>query len=142
MFYDYLSVVNLKSLTSNTEKQRGRTMAYASVKARPVPQPRYTVYIYHRPENQIEGQGDWEMRSVSEDLQSALDEAHRLYDSENFKKVEIKQKIHDPRTQSFSDQTLRVLEPGARMAAIQSGLMTAGVLLAGLIVIYAISVLS
>jgi hypothetical protein len=115
-------------------------MAHALVKARPASQPEYTVYIYHHPENQIEGQGDWEMRSVNYDLRTAISEADRLFKSRNFKKVEIKQRIRDPRTRSVTDQTLKIFEPGQHAARWSTWVFTASVLLLSLAITAALAV--
>lgn len=50
----------------------------------------YAVYVYHRLENHLEGQSDWEMRGVTHDLNAALREARSLYNTRNFRRVEIK----------------------------------------------------
>lgn len=113
-------------------------MAHLMVKAHPDSHSEYAVYIYHRPENQIEGQSDWEMRSVSRDLKAAMSEAQRLYQSENFQKVEIKQRVLDPRTQVTSDMTLKVLEPGERLERLMLCLLCGLVLCFGLSVVGAI----
>lgn len=55
--------------------------------------PEYAVYVYHRPENHLEGQGDWEMRGVTRDLRVAVREARSLYDSRNFRRVEVKRHL-------------------------------------------------
>lgn len=55
--------------------------------------PEYAVYVYHRPENHLEGQSDWEMRSVTGDLRAALCEARNLHKSRNFRCVEVKQHL-------------------------------------------------
>lgn len=81
-------------------------------------QPEYSVYIYHRPENQHEGQNDWEMRTSTLDLNAALDEAESLHQSQSFRKVEVKQRIMDPRTEQVRDYTLKVFahdKDGARL---------------------------
>jgi hypothetical protein len=103
-------------------------MAHAHVAAQQTSQLEYTVYIYHRPENQIEGQSDWEMRSVSRDRKSAMIEARRLYKTQNFKKVEIKQRVKNPRTTFDFDQTLKVLEQGRNRKKVMASLWIFGVL--------------
>lgn len=70
--------------------------------------PEYSVYIYHRPENQHEGQNDWEMRTSTLDLNAAMDEAETLHESHSFRKVEVKQRIVDPKTEEVRDFTLKV----------------------------------
>lgn len=83
-------------------------MPQAFAKAQTLIEPEYSVYIYHRPENQHEGQNDWEMRTSTLDLNVALDEAESLYESQSFRKVEVKQRIVDPKTEQVRDYTLKV----------------------------------
>lgn len=85
-------------------------MAQAPAKAHPFLHPEYSVYIYHLPENQHEGQSDWERRSVSADLKVALDEAYRLFKSRNFKRVEVTQRHSDPYTQAVKARTVKVFD--------------------------------
>lgn len=107
-------------------------MGCATAKAREEPGTEYAVYVYHRPENQIEGQSDWEMRSVSKDLRSALYEAQRLFDSSNFKKVEIKHRVKNSRTKAVYDYTFKVLERGAGYRRARTALFSAGVVFGAL----------
>lgn len=83
-------------------------MAQAFAKGSISAQPEYSVYIYHRPENQHEGQNDWEMRAHTVDLNAALDEAETLYQSKSYRKIEVKQRIMDPRTKQVRDYTLKI----------------------------------
>ncbi|MEM7651375.1 MAG: hypothetical protein AAF204_04760, partial [Pseudomonadota bacterium] len=83
-------------------------MAHAFAKAHPDSQPEYSVYIYHYPENQHEGQNDWEMRTSTPDLNLALHKAQSLYASQSYRKVEVKQRFLDPKTEKMRDATLKV----------------------------------
>ncbi len=83
-------------------------MAQALAKADTSTQPEYSIYIYHRPENQHEGQNDWEMRTITPDLNAAMDEAESLYQSQGYRKVEVKQRVVDPKTEVARDYTLKV----------------------------------
>jgi len=96
-------------------------MAEALAKADTSLQPEYSVYIYHRPENQHEGQNDWEMRTITPDINIALDEAESLYDSQSYRKVEVKQRVIDPKTEKVCDYTLKVFtleHNGVSLAAV------------------------
>ncbi len=117
-------------------------MAHALVNVRQSSQIEYSVYIYHRPENQIKGQCDWEMRSVSPNKKLAMIEARRLFKSRNFKKVEIKQRVKNPHTKSISDQTLKILEPGHRRRQIVASLWMGSVLMLALGTVAAIAYFS
>lgn len=104
-------------------------MAQAIAKAGLSMQPEYTVYIYHRPENQHEGQNDWEMRTITPDLNAALDEAESLHQSRSYRKVEVKQRIVDPKTESVRDYTLKVFAQDAGSVSFGLWLAAASVLL-------------
>ncbi|MCC6597283.1 MAG: hypothetical protein IT559_00640 [Alphaproteobacteria bacterium] len=71
-------------------------MAYAPITAFSACRNEFVIYVYHWPENHLEGQGDWEMRSVSGDLETAMMDARRLYDTRNFRRVEIQQRFFMP----------------------------------------------
>ncbi len=86
----------------------GQAFAEAESQAIDTQSPEYSVYIYHRPENQHEGQNDWEMRSTTIDLNAAINEAVSLHESEGYRKVEIKKRLIDPDTMAVSDQILKV----------------------------------
>lgn len=73
-------------------------------------QPEYSIYIYHHPDNYVEGWNDWEKRSVTYDLKAALIEAETLYASNEFQRVEIKEKIYDERRQRPVDHTYKVFD--------------------------------
>lgn len=85
-------------------------MAHAQATAHPFLHPEYSVYIYHLPENHLDGQSDWERRSVFADSAAAMNEAYRLFKSHNFKKVEVKQRQCDPYTQTVKAKTVKVLD--------------------------------
>ncbi len=85
-----------------------QAFAKADTHAQDVQVPEYSVYIYHRPENQHEGQNDWEMRSTTYDLNAAINEAVSLHESEGYRKVEIKKRLVDPDTALAQDQVLKV----------------------------------
>ncbi|MBL4803649.1 MAG: hypothetical protein JKY71_02195 [Alphaproteobacteria bacterium] len=85
-----------------------QAFAKADIQATDTQGPEYSVYIYHRPENQHEGQNDWEMRSTTYDLNAAINEAVSLHESEGYRKVEIKKRLFDPETSAVKDQVLKV----------------------------------
>ena len=104
-------------------------MAHAFAKASPYAQPEYSVYIYHRPENQHEGQNDWEMRTITPDLNAALDEAQSLYQSQSYRKVEVKQRIIDPKTAHTRDLTLKVFTGDKTDISVTTWFLAFGVVL-------------
>ncbi len=72
--------------------------------------PEYSIYIYHHPSNHLEGWNDWEKRSVTQDLKEAMQEAESLFASQEFEKVEIKEKRFDARKDHLVDRTLKIYE--------------------------------
>ena len=103
-------------------------MPQAFAKANPL-QPEYSVYIYHHPENQHEGQNDWEMRTVTRDLDKALNEARSLYRSQSFRKVEVKQRIVDPKTENPKDFTLKIFSEDRTDPALSTWVVAFGLVL-------------
>jgi len=81
--------------------------AHPSVSSGP---PAYAVYIYHYPENHMEGQNDWEMRTLTADLKTALKDAQSLYDSRGYRRVEVKKRVHDSKYAHTRDTTLKVFD--------------------------------
>ena len=111
-------------------------MAHAFAKADAYVQPEYSVYIYHHPENQHEGQNDWEMRTITPDLNRALDEAESLYQSQSYRKVEVKQRIVDPKTAQMRDHTLKIFSRDKTDVPVHTWFMAFGVVLAIAGVVY------
>ena len=114
-------------------------MAQVLAKADSSSQPEYSVYIYHRPENQHEGQNDWEMRTITQDLNVALDEAESLYESQGYRKVEVKQRIIDPKTELMRDYTLKVFASEKDKLPPEAWLTSFAVLFAAAAVIWFVS---
>ncbi len=86
-------------------------MASPASKPYHVTSPLYSIYIYHRPENCLEGQSDWERRSMTDNFHSAMQEALRLTRSQNFKKVEIRAQRTHPKTAHITDNTVHIFTP-------------------------------
>lgn len=89
------------------------SQAYAHAHTASSSGPEYAVYIYHHPENLMEGQNDWEMRVLTPDLKNALEKARSLYESRGYRMVEVKKRAMDMRTARMQDQTLKVFDHGA-----------------------------
>jgi hypothetical protein len=92
-------------------------MAQAPAKAQGFLHPEYSIYVYHLPENQHEGQSDWEKRSVFSSSAAAFQEAYRLFETRKFKRVEIKQRQHNLYTQAVQAKTVKVLDLRAHKKA-------------------------
>jgi len=104
-------------------------------------QPEYSIYIYHRPENQHEGQNDWEMRTITPDLNAAMDEAESLYQSQGYRKVEVKQRVVDPKTEQARDYTLKVFAVERDKMPFEAWLACFAVLFSAAAVIWLLSAL-
>jgi hypothetical protein len=89
------------------------SQAYAHAQTVSSQEPEYAVYIYHRPENQIEGQNDWEMRTLTQDLDAALREAKCLYQSRGYRKIEVKKRAPDTKGDCIRAKTLKVFDCNA-----------------------------
>lgn len=70
----------------------------------------YAVYIYHEPENHINGQNDWEMRTITSDLDTAIFEATTLFNSQSYRKVEVKKRTTDLELDIIKDCTLKIFD--------------------------------
>lgn len=106
-------------------------MAEAIAKAEAFTSPEYSVYIYHRPENQHEGQNDWEMRTITPDLKFALDEAEALYESKGYRKVEVKQRVVDYKTDKIHDHTLKIFSSHKKTVFVEFWFCALGLSLIG-----------
>lgn len=82
----------------------------------------FSVYVYHYPEDIEDKHTDWEKMAVTGDLADATDKAEILYNSREFKKVEIKKKYYDARYQRIMDKTHKVFQDKKRMSR-RSGIM-------------------
>lgn len=111
-------------------------MAQAFAKADILSQPEYSIYIYHRPENQHEGQNDWEMRTMTLDLNEAMDEAESLHRSQGYRKIEVKQRIIDPKTALVHDYTLKVFATERDKLSLEVWLASFAVLFSAAAVIW------
>ena len=104
-------------------------MAHTAAKDSIFVQPEYSVYIYHLPENQHEGQNDWEMRTHTQDLRAAIDEARSLHSSQSYRKVEIKERTLDPKTETFKDKTLKIYRLEYKATPFKKAVFSIGIVL-------------
>lgn len=75
-----------------------------------IPEAEFSVYVYHYPEDIEMGHVDWKKESVSNCIQEAANQAQELFDTNNFKKVEIKKKYFDEKYGRMIDATYKVLQ--------------------------------
>lgn len=83
----------------------------------------FSIYVYHYPEDIEDRHADWEKVAVTDCIQEAANKAQSLYDSHNFKKVEIKKKYFDSKYQRVVDATYKVLQDKKKRASHRSGIM-------------------
>ncbi|NCC20980.1 MAG: hypothetical protein EOM26_00790 [Alphaproteobacteria bacterium] len=69
----------------------------------------YSIYLYELP-NGKGRKNQWEKHSTTEDMDAALREAEKLFQSGQYKKVEVKKKYEEEKTGRKIDMTLRVFE--------------------------------
>ncbi len=87
-----------------------------------IPETEFSIYVYHYPEDIEDGHTDWEKVAVTDCIQEAANKAQSLYDSRDFKKVEIKKKYFDLKYQRVVDATYKVLQDKKRVSR-RSGVM-------------------
>ncbi len=75
-----------------------------------VNKPEFSIYVYHHEFNIEDGFTDWERVSKTTCLQDAFHQAQLLFDSDDFKKVEIKKKYFDPKYQRLIDTPCKVYQ--------------------------------
>ena len=83
----------------------------------------FSIYVYHYPEDIEARHTDWEKVAVTNCIQEAVNKAQSLYDSREFKKVEIKKKYFDPKYQRVIDATYKVLQDRKKRVSRRSGIM-------------------
>ncbi len=86
----------------------------ANQKADSTYQSEYSVYIYHNKDQTLDELNDWEKRITTPHLCHALREAKLLHRSKGYRKVEIKERLLDPKTAMVFDQTLKVFPSKSR----------------------------
>lgn len=82
----------------------------------------YSVYVYHYADDIEDGYTDWEMKSATYDEKDAMDQAQSLYNSREFKKVEVKKKYFDEKFGRMIDATYKVFQH-KRRASRRSSVM-------------------
>ena len=87
-----------------------------------VSEPEFSVYVYHYPEDIEQGHTDWEKMAVTTCIQVAVNQAQSLFDTRDFKKVEIKKKYFDTKYERVIDATYKVFQEKKRVSR-RSGIM-------------------
>ena len=81
-----------------------------------IPETEFSIYVYHYPEDIEDKHTDWEMMAVTTCIQEAVNTAQSLYDTNDFKKVEIKKKYFDAKYQRVIDATYKVFQKKRRVS--------------------------
>jgi len=87
-----------------------------------IPETEYSVYVYHYADDIEDGYTDWEMKAATLDVQEAVDQAQSLYNTREFKKVEVKKKYFDAKFGRVIDATHKVFQ-NKRRASRRSSVM-------------------
>jgi len=82
----------------------------------------FSVYVYNYADDIEDGHTDWKMMNVFHCVQEAVNQAQKLHDSREFKKVEIKKKFFDEKYGRLMDKTYKVFQNEKRMSR-RSGIM-------------------
>lgn len=87
------------------------SQSWAHHECAPLTHIEYNIYSYS---NDDSPRACWQKCGSADHAESAIHHAETLYSSGQFKKVEVKQKYYDLRTQRNIDETWRVFEKGRR----------------------------
>lgn len=87
-----------------------------------ISEPEFSIYVYHYACDIEEGHTDWEKIAVTPCIQDAVNQAQNLFDTSEFKKVEIKKKYYDTKYQRVVDATYKVFQNKKRISH-RSGIM-------------------
>ena len=79
-----------------------------------VPETEYSVYVYFYAQDIENGHTDWEMKAMTSSADEAIDKAQELFNTRNFKKVEIKKKYFDTRYGRVVDSIYKVFQDKKR----------------------------
>lgn len=94
----------------------------------------YNIYSYS---NDDSPRACWQKCGSADHAESAIHHAEELYNSGQFKKVEVKQKYYDLRTQRNIDETWRVFEKGSHRTSPSTWIL--GFAVASAIIAFAIA---
>lgn len=69
----------------------------------------YSVYTFDGKSNG-KRKASWQKKMTSENMQEALQEAEKLYESKQYGRVEVKKKYYDPKNARTVDMSLKIFE--------------------------------
>lgn len=70
----------------------------------------YTIYAYNKYCENLIGHNKWQCLLTGKDPSQVLEEAERLFDSEEFQKIEVKKKIFDQKKKRHFVSTFQVFD--------------------------------
>lgn len=101
------------------------------------PTTEYSVYIFHDHSKREECPADWEKNVTTKNKKRALARARWLYASNDYQKVEIKKKLHDPKAGLAIDQTFKIYEKRSWTPWAKANILAIGAVALGIIVLIA-----
>lgn len=84
----------------------------------------YIIYAYQDFEKNRIGHNKWEVLSVVPEQGQAIETAERLYQSRDYKKIEIKKKSFDEKTKRYVASTFKTIEKKSYKALWLAGFLT------------------
>ncbi|MAE51188.1 MAG: hypothetical protein CMH27_05210 [Micavibrio sp.] len=69
----------------------------------------YSVYVYFDPKK-AKSKSPWEMKGITDNMDKAIAEAEKYYNTREFQKVEVKKKYFDVKNSRTIDMTLKTFE--------------------------------
>ena len=99
----------------------------------------YTIYTFDHPKPNEKGRIKWQKNEMLTEMGKALKQAEELFASGKYKKVEVKQKYFETKTNRNVDMTLRVFEETPKIH-ISTAIVTSFAVFCG-IAAFAITVL-
>lgn len=99
-------------------------------------QAEYIIYAYQNFEAGKVGHNKWQVLSVVPEQEQALQTAHHFYESNDYKKIEVKKKIFDQKSKRYIASTLKTLEKKNYSAVWFVGALTAIALLPALFFVF------
>lgn len=107
-------------------------------------QTEYAVYTFKPSQDDRKGRTPmWYLKSSTSNKNEALKQAEKLYRSRDYERVEVQQKIFDPRMKAYTSSTLRIYtEPSANSIVLclilASAALSGAALLGGLSLLFGI----
>ncbi len=85
------------------------------------PSVAYSIYIFHRPAHQNDNHITWEKRHTTSSMRVAYRKAEKLFNSNEYERVEIKKIFFDTKHARKIDKTLKIYKEGTNRPVGMSG---------------------